>query len=100
FGDDVAAHQVGRGCGRPVLGVLPVPRATTSGTWRLAVDWTRCAGHGLCAHVAPELIRLDAHGFPVVPEETLPAALEKVGRRAVARCPALALRLAGDPADG
>ena len=98
FADDLAAHRTARGCGRPVAGVLPLPRTVTAGSRRLQVDWTRCEGHGLCAHVAPELIQLDAHGFPTVPEIALPTALENAGRRAVARCPALALRLADDPA--
>nr|WP_308292499.1 ferredoxin [Streptantibioticus ferralitis] len=30
---------------------------------RLAVDWTLCEGHGLCADVPPEAVRLDPDGF-------------------------------------
>jgi NADH:ubiquinone oxidoreductase subunit F (NADH-binding)/ferredoxin len=105
FADDVAAHRAGNGCGRPVRGILPLPRPVGAGSsrslvgagsWRLQVDWTRCEGHGLCAHVAPDLIQLDAHGFPTVPDSALPHDLESAGRRAVATCPALALRLADD----
>ncbi|HET9517142.1 MAG TPA: NADH-ubiquinone oxidoreductase-F iron-sulfur binding region domain-containing protein [Actinoplanes sp.] len=98
FPDDLAAHQSGHGCGRPVTGVLPVPRPAGARALRLQVDWTRCDGHGLCTHVAPDLIQLDAHGFPVVADDALPDGLEKVGRRVVSRCPALALRLEEDAA--
>ena len=95
FAADVAAHAAGHGCGLPVRGVLPLPRPVADGTRRLAVDWTRCEGHGLCAHVAPELIELDGMGYPRIPDRPLPTALEKPARRAVAMCPALALRLTG-----
>lgn len=92
FTDDLAAHLTRDGCGRPVKGVLPVPGAGPDGR-RLAVDWTRCDGHGLCAHVVPELIRLDANGFPALPDAPVPPWLETRARKAVAMCPALALRL-------
>lgn len=59
---------------------------------RLRVDWPACEGHGLCAELLPEVVDLDDWGYPLLPgevqEQHLPAA-----RRAVAACPALALRL-------
>ncbi|ARF53547.1 ferredoxin [Streptomyces gilvosporeus] len=60
---------------------------------RLEVGWSRCAGHGLCAVLAPDLIRLDPHGYPASP--TIPVApwQEHGARRAVNQCPALAVRL-------
>jgi ferredoxin len=57
------------------------------------VDWTRCQGHGLCAHLIPEIIHLDAQGFPVILNIPVPAWLEKDAEQAVHMCPALALRL-------
>jgi len=95
FEEDLAAHVFHSSCGRPVRGVLPLP----SGPWqdgrrRLVVDWTRCDGHGLCAHLAPELIRLDGRGYPVLLDIPVPPWLEKDARQAVDMCPALALRLA------
>jgi ferredoxin len=58
---------------------------------RLEVDWTRCDGHGLCAVLLPQQITRDEWGFPLVrPSISSDADL----RRAVAACPALALRLA------
>jgi NADH:ubiquinone oxidoreductase subunit F (NADH-binding)/ferredoxin len=92
FTEDLAAHLTRRGCGKAVKGILPVPGAGPDGR-RLAVDWTRCDGHGLCAHVVPELIRLDANGFPALPDAPVPPWLETRARKAVAMCPALALRL-------
>jgi ferredoxin len=59
----------------------------------LAVDWTRCDGHGLCADLAPDLVSRDDWGFPVLRNGALPPAAVKDARRAVAACPALALRL-------
>lgn len=60
---------------------------------KLEIDWTRCDGHGLCAVLLPGHIRLDEWGFPILPEQEFePGELHAV-RRAVAACPALALRV-------
>jgi ferredoxin len=93
FADDLATHLVRGGCGRPVRDYLPLP--SVAGEVQLAIDWTRCRGHGLCAHIVPELIRLDGNGFPAFPDTPVPAWLEPGARKAVNMCPALALRLAG-----
>ena len=58
---------------------------------RLAVDWTRCAGHGLCHAVAPEAVRRDEWGFPLL-ASTAEVELA-TARRLAAACPALALRV-------
>ena len=60
----------------------------------LIVDPIACDGHGLCAELFPERIRLDDWGFPIVDREPVPRGLEKHARRAVAECPKRALRLA------
>ena len=101
FADDLAVHESGRGCGRPVRGLLPLPGETGSalpapaaGTEAaLEVDWARCDGHGLCAALAPELITLGPHGYPVIGTTPIAPWLEHGARRAVNQCPALALRL-------
>ena len=59
----------------------------------LRVNPIACDGHGLCAEVVPELIELDEWGYPIVSGKPVPARLEKHAKRAVAACPALALRL-------
>ena len=94
FSDDIAWHAHSGDCGRSIVGVLPVPvRATMKGELRLTVDWSRCDGHGLCADVAPGLIRLDANNFPVFMDGPIPTQLEPLAEQAVAMCPALALRM-------
>ncbi|RII08716.1 NADH-quinone oxidoreductase chain 1 [Streptomyces sp. YIM 130001] len=98
FPDDLAAHVLGGGCGRATSAVLPLPATgeqslgSSSGE-KLAVDWTLCQGHGLCADIVPELIRLGPDGFPAVADAAVPLALRGHAQRAVRRCPALALRL-------
>ncbi|MFD4833357.1 oxidoreductase [Streptomyces sp. SID4919] len=108
FTDDLAAHVLGSGCGRPVRGVLPLQEEPAAGTGtggdagpsgqRLAVDWTLCQGHGLCADIVPELIQLGQDGYPSVAEAAVPRYSQARAVRAVRRCPALALRLEEDPA--
>jgi NADH:ubiquinone oxidoreductase subunit F (NADH-binding)/ferredoxin len=102
FTDDLAAHVLGGGCGRPTAGVLPLPGPThrehgVPGGERLAVDWTLCQGHGLCADVVPELIRLGHDGFPALADAFVPLHLRPRAQRAVRRCPALALRIEQTP---
>ncbi|WP_282793969.1 NADH-quinone oxidoreductase subunit NuoF family protein [Streptomyces sp. CC224B] len=102
FTDDLAAHVLGTGCGRPVEGVLPLqdetPDAEAPSGRKLAVDWTLCQGHGLCADIVPELIQLGPDGFPSAAEAAVPRYSEARAQRAVRRCPALALRVEEDPA--
>lgn len=102
FAEDLAVHESGRGCGRPVRGLLPLPGETASavpaiaeadGGATLEVDWARCDGHGLCAALAPELVALGPHGYPVIGTTPIAPWLEHSARRAVSQCPALALRL-------
>jgi NADH:ubiquinone oxidoreductase subunit F (NADH-binding)/ferredoxin len=95
FADDLTLHVFGRGCGRPVSNTLPLP--SVSGEARLAIDWTRCRGHGLCAHYVPELMQLDGQGYPMLLDMPVPPWLEQHAWRAVDGCPELALRMV--PAD-
>ena len=89
--EDLTAHLFRGTCGRPVRGVLPMPVGPTE--HRLSIDWTRCRGHGLCAHLVPELVQLDRQGYPVPLDMPVPPWLEREARQAVDMCPALALRL-------
>ena len=98
FTEDLAEHVFHSSCGRPVRGILPLPDGPeTADAKQLTVDWVRCQGHGLCAHLVPELIHLDKTGFPVIMPIPVPPWLEKDAQQAVEMCPALALRLAADP---
>ncbi len=60
---------------------------------RLRVNPIACDGHGLCAELLPELVRLDEWGYPIVSSQPVPQRLEKHARRAVDACPTLALLL-------
>jgi ferredoxin len=60
---------------------------------RLRVDPIACTGHGLCAELLPELIRLDDWGYPIISDSADDMADERDVRRAIAACPVLALRL-------
>jgi ferredoxin len=59
----------------------------------LEIDWTRCDGHGVCTALLPQRITNDEWGFPVIASPNVRLEHEKDVRRAVAACPALALRL-------
>ena len=67
-----------------------------TGTHVLAVDWERCAGHGVCAAALGERIDLDSWGYPIgvtTRGEAIPDSLVRAAKLAVAMCPAAALRL-------
>ncbi|MFI7460833.1 NADH-ubiquinone oxidoreductase-F iron-sulfur binding region domain-containing protein [Nonomuraea sp. NPDC049646] len=91
FESEIALHLEHGSCGRPVRGVLPMPEPEVEPEYRLEVDWTRCQGHGLCAHLLPEFVDLDDYGFPSF--RNVPGWMVKDARRAVEMCPALALRI-------
>ncbi|MEC4019572.1 NADH-ubiquinone oxidoreductase-F iron-sulfur binding region domain-containing protein [Streptomyces sp. H27-D2] len=97
FPDDFSDHALGSGCGRPVLGALPLPMdegaPPTEPAEQLVVNWTLCQGHGLCADIIPGVIRLDVDGYPAQATMPLPSNLRPQALRAVRRCPALALRI-------
>jgi ferredoxin len=61
----------------------------------IAIDWTRCDGHGLCAALLPAHIDRDEWGYPVLHDTA--GAREHELRRVVAACPSLALRLTQRP---
>jgi ferredoxin len=58
---------------------------------RLVVNPITCEGHGLCAELLPEWVRLDDWGYPIVNPDPVPPELKDHARRAVAACPTLAL---------
>lgn len=64
-----------------------------TGRVEIAVERIRCDGFGMCAELLPELIELDDWGYPIVASGAVPRQLLEHARRAVAVCPALALRL-------
>jgi ferredoxin len=67
---------------------MPGPRPMA-----IVVDRIACDGTGFCAELLPELIDLDDWGYPIISPEPVSPELVDRARRAVARCPVLALRL-------
>jgi ferredoxin len=59
----------------------------------MVVDPIMCDGHGVCAELFPERVRMDPWGFPIVDNEDIPTQLEDHAHRAVSSCPRLALHL-------
>ena len=94
FADDLRLHTTGEGCGKRVKGVMGLPGRPDPDPQKLTLDWSRCDGHGLCAHVVPDFIRLDANGYPAFPSTPVPTWLREGALKAVKVCPELALRLA------
>jgi ferredoxin len=60
----------------------------------LRVDIVACDGVGICAHLAPDVVRVDSWGFPMLPAEPLTGARARQARAAVTGCPRKALFLA------
>jgi ferredoxin len=83
----------------PLAAVAPVPgggrgvsvRPTVA---RVVVDPVACDGIGMCAHLAPDLVRVDTWGFPIIAGDPLTAREQRQARKAVAGCPRKALLLA------
>lgn len=61
---------------------------------KIAADYDRCEGHGLCVEQAPDLFDLDDDGELIHHYEgrDVPIASEAVGRSAIDSCPVAALR--------
>ncbi|MGB2567947.1 NADH-ubiquinone oxidoreductase-F iron-sulfur binding region domain-containing protein [Micromonospora citrea] len=93
FAEDLRLHTTGEGCGKRVKGVMSLPGAPDANPQKLTLDWSRCDGHGLCAHVVPDFIRLDHNGYPAFPATPVPTWLKEGAMKAVKVCPELALRL-------
>ncbi|MEV4483387.1 NADH-ubiquinone oxidoreductase-F iron-sulfur binding region domain-containing protein [Micromonospora coxensis] len=93
FAEDLRLHTTGEGCGKRVKGVMGLPGAPDANPQKLTLDWSRCDGHGLCAHVVPDFIRLDHNGYPAFPATPVPTWLKEGATKAVKVCPELALRL-------
>jgi ferredoxin len=62
-------------------------------TLHITIDRIKCDGHGLCAELLPELIRLDDWGYPIIAPGPIAERLAPIAQRAVDTCPVLALAL-------
>jgi ferredoxin len=57
------------------------------------VDPVACDGIGICAHLAPALVRLDSWGYPVVTAQPSSAPEVRQAARATTACPRRAMLL-------
>jgi ferredoxin len=64
---------------------------------RFTVDWAACDAHGVCALWAPDLVRRDEWGYPLLAGGPVPPELVPQARAAARACPALALHLSREP---
>ena len=61
---------------------------------QLALDGTKCDGHGMCTMRCPELISLDDWGYAVISDKVIDERVTIArARRAVRSCPEGALEL-------
>ncbi len=67
--------------------------AARASRFTLVVDPIACDGHGVCAELLPERIRLDPWGFPILEAGPVPSDLLHHAERAVSSCPRLALTM-------
>ena len=63
---------------------------------KLRINPIMCDGHGMCAELLPELIRLDDWGYPIIDVAEVPPELEALALRAADACPTLAVLLDDD----
>ena len=90
FARELATHD-SRSCRAGSRARDPGSRPAMSKSLR--VNPIACQGHGLCAELFPERIRLDDWGYPIIEPGPIPPELERHARRAVDACPVLALAL-------
>ena len=63
---------------------------------RARVDIVACDGVGICAHLAPDVVRVDTWGFPILADGSLTSAQQRQALAAVRACPRRALFLVED----
>jgi ferredoxin len=54
---------------------------------RVTVDEDRCAGHGMCLTLCPEVFELTDDGWAVADPEEVPDGFEDAAREAIENCP-------------
>lgn len=58
---------------------------------RVVVDEDRCAGHGMCLTLCPEVFQMTDDGWAVADPADVPAGLEDSVREAIDNCPERAI---------
>jgi ferredoxin len=60
---------------------------------RVAVDLTKCTGHGICESIADDVFEVQGDGSVLIRDSRRPESDRERMERAVTQCPAAALRL-------
>ena len=60
---------------------------------RVAVDLTRCTGHGICESIADDVFEVQDDGSVLIHRNERPESDRERMEKAVTQCPAAALRL-------
>jgi ferredoxin len=60
---------------------------------RAVVDESRCEGHGMCQHAAPDVFELGDDGVASVLVDLIPDSLTRQAETGVRVCPVAALRI-------
>jgi ferredoxin len=58
---------------------------------KVTVDEERCAGHGMCLTLCPEVFEMTDDGWAVADPEAVPGGLEAAAKDAIANCPEQAI---------
>jgi ferredoxin len=58
---------------------------------KLTVDEDRCAGHGMCLTLCPEVFEMTDDGWAVAAPGEIPSELERAAREAIDNCPERAI---------
>ena len=58
---------------------------------RVAVDEDRCAGHGMCLTLCPEVFDMTGDGWAVATPGDVPTEFETAAREAIDNCPERAI---------
>lgn len=58
---------------------------------RVTVDEDRCAGHGMCLTLCPEVFEMSDDGWAVADPSEVPVDLEGAAKDAIANCPEQAI---------
>ncbi len=60
---------------------------------RVAVDLTKCTGHGICESIAEDVFEVQDDGSVLIHDDERPESDRGRMQKAVTQCPAAALRL-------
>ncbi len=77
--DDCPAPPAGLPLGSGAIAGRRAPGARATMSARLRVNPITCEGHGLCAELLPELIRLDDWGYPILDASAGPRRTARAG---------------------